>query len=108
MSILSTNTKVWLYGLFAAFISTFATSASGFIALPTVFNFTHNGLINMVKLSVIPAGVAVFTYLSKSPLPPLIQPGDTATVQNPIIDAQAGTITGTSATLKKADPPKES
>lgn len=106
MSILSANTKLWLHGLFAAFISTFASSASGFIMLPGVFNFTHNGLINMAKVSALPAMIAVFAYLKTSPLPPLIQPGDTATVQNPIIDAQAGTITGTSATLKKADPPK--
>lgn len=101
MSLLSLNTKIWLHGLFAAFISTFATSASGFIALPTVFNFTHNGIINMVKLSAIPAMVAVFGYLKTSPLPALIQPGDTATVQNPTILSD-GTITGSSATLKKA------
>lgn len=104
MSILSANTKIWLHGLFAAFISTFASSAGGFLMLPTVFNFTHNGLINMAKVSALPAMIAVFGYLKASPLPTLIEPGDTATVQNPTIDTAAGTITGTSATLKKAPP----
>ena len=103
MSILSANTKIWLHGLFAAFISTFASSAGGFLMLPTVFNFTHNGLINMAKVSALPAMIAVFGYLKASPLPTLIEPGDTATVQNPTIDTAAGTITGTSATLKKGE-----
>lgn len=104
MPILSTSTRVWLHGLVAAFISTFATSASGVIALPTVFNFSHSGLENMVKLSAIPAIVAVFGYLKTSPLPGLVGPGDTATVQNPVISAD-GTVTGTSATLTKAAEP---
>lgn len=62
--------KAWVYGLFAAAISAFASAASGCIALPTVFNFTHDGLINMVKLSMVPAMLAVFAYLKSSPLPP--------------------------------------
>jgi hypothetical protein len=104
MPILSANTRVWLHGLFAAFISTFATSASGFITLPTVFNFTHNGLINMVKLAAVPAMGAAFFYLQKSPLPPMIGPGDKATIQNPVISPE-GAISGSSATLQKATDP---
>jgi hypothetical protein len=98
---ISANTRIWLYGLFAAFISTFATSASGFITLPTVFNFTHNGIINMVKLATVPAMVAVFTYLQRSPLPPLIGPGDQIAGKNVAIDA-AGNLTADAATLTKA------
>ena len=71
MPLLSDKTKVWLHGLAAAFITAFSTSAGGFVALPTVFNFTHNGLINMVKMSTIPALIAVFGYLKQSPLPPI-------------------------------------
>jgi hypothetical protein len=100
LSILSAGTKVWLHGLIAAFISAFSTAASGAIALPTVFNFSHDGLLNMIKLSVVPAMLAVFGYLKASPLPGLIEPGDVATVKNPVIGTD-GSITGTSATLTK-------
>ena len=71
MPIFSDKTKAWLHGLFAAFISAFSSSASGFIALPSVFNFTKAGLFNMLKLSVVPAAVSVFAYLKQSPLPPI-------------------------------------
>ncbi len=101
MPLLSTNTRIWLHGLIAAAISAFSTAASGAIALPTVFSFDKNGLINMAKLSAVPAALAVFGYLKASPLPALIGPGDTATVKNPVISPD-GNITGTSATLTKA------
>ena len=104
MPILSTSTKIWLHGLVAAFISAFATAASGAIALPTVFSFTRYGLINMAKLAVVPAALAVFGYLKASPLPSLMGPGDTATVKDPVISAD-GTISGSSATLQKAPDP---
>lgn len=73
----------------------------GIVMLPTVFNFTHDGLMNMIKLSVTPAMFAVFAYLKQSPLPGIIGPGDKAVVQNPVIAAD-GSVTGTSATLTKA------
>jgi hypothetical protein len=106
-SLLSAGTKTWLHGLFAAAISTFATSASGAIALPTVFTFDKNGMINMLKLSAVPAMIAVFTYLKQSPLPPasVIGPGDKATIQDPKITPE-GTISGTSAVLEKASNPE--
>src|ERR1700679_3274447 len=105
---ISSSTKIWLHGLFAAGISAFATSASGLIALPTVFNFTHDGMINMVKMAAVPAGIAVFTYLQKSPLPPdsVIGPGDTVTAKNPVISA-TGSISADSATIQKAPVPPE-
>jgi hypothetical protein len=101
MSIISANTRAWLHGLFAVSISAFATSASGIIMLPTVFNFTHNGLLNMVKVAGAPALFSAFTYLKASPLPPTLGPGDTLKVTNPTISA-TGTITADSATLQKA------
>lgn len=61
--------KPWLHGLLAAAISAFSTAASGAIALPTVFSFTRDGFINMVKLAAVPAFLAVFAYLKQSPLP---------------------------------------
>jgi len=63
--------KAWLHGIFAAFISTFATSLSGALALPTVFNLSHDGLCNMVKMAGIPATIAVLAILKQSPLPTL-------------------------------------
>jgi hypothetical protein len=65
------NLKIWLYGLAAAAISAFASAASGAIALPSVFTFDRNGLINMTKLATVPALLAVFAYLKSSPVPPL-------------------------------------
>lgn len=64
-----TNVNVWLHGLLAAFISAFASAASGAIALPTVFTFNRVGFINMVKLATVPAMLAVFAYLKSSPIP---------------------------------------
>lgn len=64
-----TNVNAWLHGLLAAFISAFASAASGAIALPTVFTFDRVGFINMVKLATVPALLAVFAYLKSSPLP---------------------------------------
>lgn len=99
---LSSNTKAWLHGLFAAAISAFSTSASGIIMLPTVFNFSHDGIINMIKVSGGPALFAAFSYLKQSPLPGgVFAPGDTADIKDPVISAD-GTISGTSATLQKA------
>lgn len=37
--------------------------------LPTVFSFTQDGLINMLKVAALPAGFAFFTYLKTHPLP---------------------------------------
>jgi hypothetical protein len=67
------NTRIWLHTIGAAFISSFSTSASGMLMLPSVFNFSHDGLMNMIKVSAVPALAAVFGYLKASPLPPLDQ-----------------------------------
>lgn len=106
IQLLSANTKVWLHGLFAAAISAFATSASGVLLLPTVFNFTHDGIINMIKVAGVPAMLSTFAYLKQSPLPTtsVIGPGDTLKTVNPVI-SPAGGITADSATLTKAPTP---
>jgi hypothetical protein len=65
------NFKVWLHGLLAAVISAFSSAASGAIALPSVFSFTHDGFMNMLKLAAIPAMLAAFAYLKQSPMPTL-------------------------------------
>jgi hypothetical protein len=64
------NVKTWLLGLVAAAVSAFATAASGFIALPTVFTLDRNGFMNMGKMAAVPALLAVFAYLKQSPVPP--------------------------------------
>lgn len=63
------NFRAWVHGLLAAAISAFSTAASGAIALPSVFSFTRDGIINMAKLATVPAMLAVFAYLKQSPLP---------------------------------------
>lgn len=60
--------KAWIGGLLAAFIQSFAIAASGAITLPTVFTFNKIGLINVIKLSTVPAMLNVFAYLAKSPI----------------------------------------
>ena len=69
------NWKVWLKGLAAAAISALSTAAGGALALPAVFNFSHDGLVNTAKIVFVPMLIAVFAYLKSSPLPP-----DTITV----------------------------
>ena len=64
-----TTIRQWLYGLGAAFIGAFATAAAGALALPSVFNFTRDGLINFAKITLVPALYSMFTYLKQSPLP---------------------------------------
>jgi hypothetical protein len=92
---MSESTKVWLHTLGAAFISAFATSASGMVTLPTVFNFSHDGLINVLKVAALPAIAAVLAILKTSPLPPLVQ-----TVVEKKQEVTDGTVTATATTTK--------
>ncbi len=97
MPLLSRNFKIWLHGLVAVAISAFSTAASGALTLPTVFNFSHNGIINILKLSVVPALLSVFAYLKQSPLPA----PDTLTIDQKETKPD-GTETSTSATITKS------
>jgi len=49
------NTKTWPHGLLAEAIGSFSTAAGGVLTLPSVFNLAHEGLINLVKITLIPA-----------------------------------------------------
>jgi len=66
---MSNNTKTWLHGLFAGAIGSFSTAAGGVLTLPGVFSFSHAGLVNLAKITLIPAALTVFAYLKQSPLP---------------------------------------
>lgn len=68
MALLSKNFTIWLRGLVSAAISAFCTAASGALTLPSVFNFSHDGLMNIVKLSAAPTLLVVLAYLKQSPL----------------------------------------
>lgn len=97
MAILSRNFKIWLRGLIAAAISAFATAGTGAIALPTVFNFSHDGLINILKITVVPTIAAVFAYLQKSPIPA----PDTVTIEQQETHSD-GSQVSTVATMTKS------
>lgn len=66
---MSSTTRAWLQSLLSAFITAFSTGAIGALALPTVFNFSYDGLWNFAKLTLAPALINVFTFLKQSPLP---------------------------------------
>jgi hypothetical protein len=72
------NTKVWLHGLFAGAIGSFSAAAGGVLTLPEVFNLSHDGLINLAKITLVPALLTVFAYLKQSPLPVLNVPVSSA------------------------------
>jgi hypothetical protein len=58
----------WLHGLFATLIGAFANAAGAALVMPDVFNWSQNGKRNLVKIIVVPTGLAVFAYLKQSPL----------------------------------------
>jgi hypothetical protein len=69
MQFISKNFRIWLHGLVAAAVTALSTAATGALALPGDFNFSHDGLIKMAKLVAVPTALSVFAYLKKSPLP---------------------------------------
>lgn len=71
MPLLSPNVRLWLHGLLAATVGSFATAASGMLVLPNDFNFSHDGLVKMAKLTLVPTALSVFAYLKQSPVPKL-------------------------------------
>lgn len=66
---MTSTTKAWLHGLFAGAISTFATAGGAALTMPDTFNFSKTGLINLLKIVLVPTAVSVFAYLKQSPLP---------------------------------------
>jgi hypothetical protein len=104
---MTTTTRIWLHGLCAAFIGASSSSLATILVAPDRFNLTSlQGAGHLLVVSIVAGVVAAAGYLTHSPLPPLppvLGPGDVATIQNPAISAE-GAITGSSATLTKADP----
>lgn len=82
------NWKAWLHGLGAAVISAFAGALCGMATLPTVFNFTHDGMINVAKLTLGPAVWAGAAYLKQSPLPGVQQLTQTSTTTNSTVEVK--------------------
>jgi hypothetical protein len=84
------NWKLWLQGLLAAAVTAFSTAISGALALPTVFTWDKNGLINVLKLATIPTALAFFGYLKQYPTPTIEATVDTkgnVSVQgNPVVE----------------------
>ncbi len=73
------NWRTWLYSLLSAGIGGAANSLGGVIVAPSVFNFTHEGLIKIGQLALFGFAVPVLALLKQSPLPPDSQ---VTTVQN--------------------------
>ena len=85
----------WFWGLIGGVVSAFATAASGIIALPTVFSFTENGVINMLKMAAVPSALAFFLYLKTHPLPGVVTmnaPNSTITVNTPPVASSTVTV----------------
>jgi hypothetical protein len=70
---MSPTARTWLHSLIAAGIGGASNAILGAIAMPDTFNFSHAGLINLVKIALVGAAVPVLTLLKQSPLPP-VQP----------------------------------
>jgi hypothetical protein len=64
------NWKGWLYSLISAGIGGAANSLGGVIVAPSVFNFSHEGLIKIGQLALFGFAVPVLALLKQSPLPP--------------------------------------
>jgi len=65
----------------AAGIGGAANASLGALAMPDTFNFSHSGLINLAKISLIGALVPVLTLLKNSPLPAISTTTQTTTLQ---------------------------
>jgi hypothetical protein len=86
------NWRAWIQGLIAAAVTAFSTAISGALALPTVFTWDRNGLINVLKLATIPTVLAFFGYLKQNPVPQLqaeVDPQGNVTMKgNPVAEVE--------------------
>lgn len=62
--------KIWLHGLFAAFIGGAATAVSCLVVEPATFNFAA-GLSSTLKVAAVSGLISAAAYLKQSPLPPI-------------------------------------
>lgn len=65
------NWKTWLYGLGTAAIGGAANALTASLVDPKDFNFTHDGMLMMLKIALAGALWPVLTLLKQSPLPPI-------------------------------------
>lgn len=63
------NWRPWIYSLLSAGIGGAANSLGGVIVAPSVFNFSHDGLIKIGQLALFGFAVPVLALLKQSPLP---------------------------------------
>ena len=75
------NWKVWLYSLFSAGIGGAAGALGGVIVAPSVFNFSHAGLVKIGQLALFGFAVPVLTLLKQSPLPSIQTTTQTTTLE---------------------------
>ena len=75
------NWKVWAWSLLAAANGGGANSALNGLAMPDVYNLSHEGLIHLAKGALIGALVPVLTLLKNSPLPSVQTTTQTTTLQ---------------------------
>lgn len=80
------TTKTWIQSLAAGAIGGGANALLGAIAMPDTFNFTHAGLVNLAKITIMGILVPVLTLLKQSPLPT-----DSITVTNTVTATQETT-----------------
>lgn len=73
------NWRTWLYSLLSAGIGGAANSLGGVIVAPSVFNFSHEGLVKIGQLALFGFAVPVLALLKQSPLPPESQVTTVAT-----------------------------
>lgn len=83
---MTSKTRTWVYSLAAGAIGGGANALLTAIAIPDAVNFSHAGLINMAKVTVIGILVPVLTLLKQSPLPT-----DSATVTTTVTATQETT-----------------
>lgn len=75
------NWKAWLYSLFYAGIGGAANALGSAIVAPSVFNFSHQGLIKFGELALFGFAVPVLALLKQSPLPSVQTVTQTTTLQ---------------------------
>jgi len=75
------NWRVWIYSLLSGGIGGAANSLGGVIVAPSVFNFTHAGLVKIGELALFGFAVPVLAFLKQSPLPPIQVTTQTTTLE---------------------------
>ncbi len=64
------TTKLWFRGMISAVIGAVATSVTVLIVDPETFNLFQGGALELAKVAMVSAIVALGMFLKASPLPP--------------------------------------